>query len=52
MMVALLFSTFAEGFLAPQHLPPRRGLRWLLPLVLAGNVLATFAWIIVGLGLR
>jgi hypothetical protein len=60
MIVALLFSTFAEGLIAPRtsllQLPAFvlwRDLRWLLPLVFAGNVVvATLAWIIVGLVMR
>jgi hypothetical protein len=56
MMITLLFSTFAEGLVAPRtsilQLPtfaPWRDLRW-LPLVLAGNsVVATIAWIVVWL---
>ena len=60
MIVALLFSTFAEGLVAPRtsllQLPTfasSRDLSWLLPLVLAGNVVvATLAWIIVWLIMR
>jgi hypothetical protein len=57
MIVALLFSTFAEGLVAPRtsllQLPTFvlwRDLRWLLPLVFAVNVVAaTLAWIMVWL---
>ena len=60
MIVPLLFSTFAEGLVAPRtsilQLPtfaPWRDLRWLLPLVFAGNVfVATLAWFAVELVLR
>jgi hypothetical protein len=60
MIVALLFSTFAEGLEAQRtsllQLPTFaswRDLRWLLPLVFAGNVVvATIAWVIVGLVTR
>jgi hypothetical protein len=60
MIVPLLFSTFAEGLVAPRtsllQLPTFatwRDLRWLLPLVFAGNVvLATLAWIIVSMVAR
>jgi hypothetical protein len=60
MIVALLFSTFAEGLVAPRtsllQLPTFaswRDLRWLLPLVFPGNVVvATNAWVIVGLVIR
>jgi hypothetical protein len=60
MIVALLFSTFAEGLVAPRTSllqPPTfaswHDLRWLLPLVFAGNVVvATIAWVIVGLVTR
>jgi hypothetical protein len=57
MIIDLLFSTFAEGFVAPSTslLPfptfaPQRDLRWVLPLVVLGNIaVATLAWIVVGL---
>jgi hypothetical protein len=59
MIVALFFSTFAEGVITPRTslqvstLAPWRGLTWLVPLVFAGNVVvATLAWIIVGLVMR
>ncbi len=60
MIVALLFSTFAEGLVAPRtslfQLPAFvlwRDLKWLLPFVFACNVVvATLAWIIVGLVMR
>ena len=60
MIVALLFSTFAEDVVAPRTsllqlttFAPWRDLRWLLPLVFAGNVVvATLAWIIVWLVMR
>ena len=57
MVVALLFSTFAEDLVAPRtsllQLPTFaswRDLRWLLPLAFAVNVVvATLAWIMVWL---
>ena len=60
MIVPLLFSTIAEGLVAPRtsllRVPtfaPWRDLTWLLPLVFAGNVVvATLAWIVVGLVMR
>jgi hypothetical protein len=60
MIVALLFSTFTEGLVAPRtsllQLPTFaswRDLSWLLPLVFAGNiVVATLAWVIVELVMR
>jgi hypothetical protein len=60
MIIGLLFSTFAEGFVAPTTslLPfptsaPQRDLRWFLPLVVLGNfVVATIAWTIVWLVMK
>jgi hypothetical protein len=57
MIVAVLFSTFAEGLVAPRtsllQLPTFaswRDLRWLLPLVFVVNVVvAILAWIMVWL---
>ena len=60
MIVPQLFSTFTEGLIPPRTsllqsptFATWRDLRWLLPLVFAGNVaIATLAWIIVALVMR
>jgi hypothetical protein len=59
MIIDLLFSTFAEGFVAPSTslLPfptfAPRDLRWVVPLVVLGNVVvATTAWTIVWLVMK
>jgi hypothetical protein len=60
MIIDLLLSTFAEGFVASSTsllpLPifsPQRDLRWVLPLVVLGNVVvATLAWTIVWLVMK